>query len=120
MLRFQCFEKNDITWRAIEIDMESEINDNSGEIINGEPEIKLLRGIESRREHRMRLRNAIVSRFLEKEELADAAVIESRYYGELLAWALQRHIEAEGWKIVNTVGYQVPKPQYINVDTGCG
>jgi len=101
------------------MDMESEIGDNSGEIINEEPEIKLLRGMESRREHRMRLRNSIVSRFLEKKELADAAVIESRYYGELLAWALQRHIEADGWKIVSTVGYQVPKPQYINVDTGC-
>ena len=104
----------------MEMDMEPEIDDNSGEILNEEPEIKLLRGMESRREHRMRLRNSIVSRFLEKKELADAAVIESRYYGELLAWALQRHIEVDGWKIISTVGYQVPKPQYIDVDTGCG
>ena len=90
------------------------------EIEDEEPEEKLLRGIESKREYRMQRRNTIVSRFLGRKELADAVVIEPRYYGELLAWALLRHIQTDGWKIVKTVGYVLPKPKYMDVDTGCG
>jgi len=83
-----------------------------------EPETKLMRGLESGRYQHTRRRNAVVSRFLGNKELADATVIEPRYYGELLAWALHRHIEMDGWRIIKTVGYQAPRPIYIDVDTG--
>lgn len=85
-----------------------------------EPEAKLMSGLESRSYKRKQKRNAIVSRFLSRKDMADSVVIEPRYYGEMLAWALHRYIEVDRWKIIKTVGYRVPKPQYIDVNTGCG
>lgn len=46
-------------------------------------------------------------------------VILPRYYGELLAWALQSHIEKEGWKVIRTLGYHGREPIYIDVSTDC-
>lgn len=85
-----------------------------------EPEERLIEGLVARRYDRGRKRSAAVGNFLGKGEKIDAAVIEPRYYGELLAWALQRYIEVEGWKVVKTVGYRAPQPVYIDVNTGFG
>lgn len=78
----------------------------------------------SRREARRRLnekkRKAIASQFLGKKEMTDASVILPRYYGELLTWALNQHIERDGWNIVKTVGFHSDRPVYIDVDTGSG
>ncbi len=74
----------------------------------------------SRRHKREQKRRAAIGRFLDKEETVTVSVIEPRYYGELLAWAVQRHIEAEGWKILKAIGYQYPEPVYIDVNTGSG
>jgi len=65
-----------------------------------------------------RKRKALVSRFLGKKKTVDASVIQPRYYGELLTWALHRYIELEGWKLTRTVGFYYPKPVYIDVNTG--
>ena len=105
--------------RLKEVDIDDDIDDIIEEEDEGEePESKLWRGVESRRYKRNQKRNAIVSRFLDKEETADAVVIQPRYYGELLTWALHRYIEVERWKVVKNVGYRFPKPVYIDVDTG--
>jgi len=37
-----------------------------------------------------------IENFLGKGNRANAVAILPRYYGELLAWALQRHIEEKG------------------------
>jgi cell division protease FtsH len=47
-----------------------------------------------------------------------SVVILPQYYSDLLAWALQRYIEQEGWRIVRAVGYHHPEPAYTDVDTG--
>ncbi len=72
----------------------------------------------ARRRKQERKRKALVSRFLGKKETADASVIQPRYYGELLIWALHRYIDLEGWKITKTVGFHHDKPGYIDVHTG--
>lgn len=58
--------------------------------------------------------------FLGEGEKVEASVIEPRYYGELLAWALQRYIELEGWRVTRTLGYLYPEPVYIAVNTSHG
>ena len=60
-----------------------------------------------------------IENFLGKGSRANAVVILPRYYGELLAWALQRHIEKEGWKVIRTLGYHGREPIYIDVSTDC-
>jgi len=90
------------------------------EDLEEEPEAKLIDGLVAQRYDRERKRSAVIGHFLGGGEKVDAAVIEPRYYGELLAWALHRYIEVEGWEVVKTVGYRSPQPVYINVNTGCG
>ena len=58
--------------------------------------------------------------FLGEGETVDDSVIQPRYYGELLAWALQRYIELEGWRVTKTLGYLYPEPAYIGVNTSYG
>jgi cell division protease FtsH len=55
--------------------------------------------------------------FLGEGEKIEASVIEPRYYGELLAWALHHYIELEGWQVTKTLGYLYPEPVYIAVNT---
>jgi cell division protease FtsH len=62
----------------------------------------------------------ITDDFLGEGEKVKASVIEPRYYGELLAWALHRYIELEGWRVTKTQGYLYPEPVYIAVNTGYG
>jgi len=72
---------------------------------------------------RGRLQKKVMTRvdsFLGEGEKVDAVVIQPRYYGELLTWAIHHHIKAEGWRVVKTLGYQRPKPVYIDVSTGPG
>lgn len=94
-------------------------NGDLGELVEG-PEMKLMRGIRARESDRERKRKGAIVHFLGEEEKMDVAVIEPRYYGELLAWALHRYIEIEGWRVVNILGYHTPEPVYIDVNTGCG
>ncbi|OGO04778.1 MAG: hypothetical protein A2Y91_06590 [Chloroflexi bacterium RBG_13_54_8] len=58
-----------------------------------------------------------VQDFLGDGRRSHATAIVPRYYGELLTWALHRHIEAEGWKVVRTLNYHWPEPAYIDVST---
>jgi len=73
-----------------------------------------------RRHERLQHKNeAAIDGFLGKGNRANAAFIMPRYYGGLLVWALQRHIEKEEWKVIRTLGYHGRKPIYIDVSTDC-
>lgn len=63
-----------------------------------------------------RLEAPIEAHVGEKERVKDA-VIQERYYGELLIWALYRHIEVDGWKVVRTTGYYRSEAIYMDVNT---
>ncbi len=72
------------------------------------------------RHERLQYKNKdAIENFLGKGDRANAVVMLPRYYGELLTWALQRHIEEKGWKIVRILGYRGSKPEYIDVSTDC-
>ena len=72
------------------------------------------------RHERLQQKNkGAIENFLGKGDRANAVAILPRYYGELLTWALQRHIEENGWKIARTLGYRGSKPVYIDVSTDC-
>jgi len=58
-----------------------------------------------------------IARFLGPGKKSDAPIIVPRYYGDLLSWALQRYIEAEGWKVVSILCYSHPAPRYTDVNT---
>jgi cell division protease FtsH len=74
----------------------------------------------ARRHERLASKNkAAIDRFLGKKAHAYEVGIVPRYYGELLAWALQRYMEKEGWQLVQTLGYHGREPVYIDVDIGC-
>ena len=71
--------------------------------------------------HRLERRNkAATNLFLDKNRRAGAAAMLPGYYGELLSWALQRHMEREHWKIIKTLGYHGSEPVYTNVSTDYG
>lgn len=57
-------------------------------------------------------------RFIGKKKRVYETGIVPRYYGELLAWALQRYLEKEGWQVVRILGYHSREPGHIDVDTG--
>lgn len=68
--------------------------------------------------HRAQRKNrAAVNEFIGKGQRIRAVAIFPRYYGELLAWALQRYIEREGWIVVRTLGYREPEPIHLDVNT---
>lgn len=73
--------------------------------------------ITGRHERLQRGNQATVNGFLGKGRRASAITIVPRYYGELLTWALNRHIENNHWTVVRTLNYQLPKPVYIDVST---
>lgn len=60
---------------------------------------------------------AAVDRFLGKGQRVYEVGIIPRYYGELLTWALKRHMEREGWQVAQTLGYHGREPVYIDVNT---
>ncbi len=84
------------------------------------PEERLLHAAGPRRAARLKKHQDAVSRFLGKGKKVNATVIKPDYYGELLSWALDRYVEAGGWKVVRTLPYGEPAPRYIDVNTGCG
>jgi cell division protease FtsH len=94
-------------------------NGELGELVE-EDEIELPEQFMLRRHEREQKRRAAIGRFIDEKETETVSVIEPRYYGELLAWALQRHIDVEEWKVLKAIGYQYPEPFYIDVNTGSG
>jgi cell division protease FtsH len=62
----------------------------------------------------------IVAKFLGQGKKADVPIIAPRYYSDILAWALQRYIKAEGWKIVDVLCHSRPTPRYTDVNTDYG
>ena len=58
-----------------------------------------------------------VRTFLGKGKQTQIPVVLPRYYTGLLAWALQRHIKTDGWKVVKALGKYVLTPSYANVNT---
>ena len=72
----------------------------------------------ARRHQRLQRRNKVtINGFIGQGRRESEVVIVPRYYGELLAWSIQRHIEEGEWKVVKTLGYHVPRPVYIDVNT---
>lgn len=51
-----------------------------------------------------------VGDFVGSEARVTSVVIMPLYYSGLLAWAMQRYIEQEGWRVVWAVGYHHPEP----------
>jgi len=73
----------------------------------------------TRREGLKRRNKPVIDNFLGKGNRANAVLILPGYYSELLAWALQRHIERKGWKIICALGYHSGQPSYVDVSTDC-
>lgn len=71
----------------------------------------------SQRERQTKKNKAAIDRFIGKGKRCYESGIVPSYYGELLAWALQRHIEREGWEVVQILGYHSPEPVYADVNT---
>jgi len=74
--------------------------------------------LERRRKRLQRKNQAAIDGFLGGGRRTNAVGILPRYYCELFTWALHRHLEREGWTTVSTLGYHVPEPVYIDVNTG--
>ena len=66
---------------------------------------------------RTKLLNASIEAFLGAKEMVKDAMVQPRYYGELMAWALCHYIEGEAWKVVGTTGFYRAEPIYMNVNT---
>ena len=76
-------------------------------------------GWRERQRQRLQGKNrAQIERFLGKGSRTNVSGILPRYYGELLTWALHRHLEREIWRIASTLGYRGPEPVYAEVNTG--
>lgn len=73
-----------------------------------------------RRGERHRRHLAHLHQFLGKNHTTTASVVQPRYYCHLLAWALERYIEEQGWHTVRTVGYHSSEPLFTELDTGSG
>ena len=77
----------------------------------------LARSREERLKIKQKNREAI-NKFIGRGRKTRAVIIIPRYYGELLAWAFQRHIERAGWRVIETLGYYLgPEPVYLDVST---
>jgi cell division protease FtsH len=61
-----------------------------------------------------------ITRFLGKGTRTEVPINLPTYYGDLLALALQRYIEGEGWKVVKIIGPNGRVPRYTNVNTDYG
>lgn len=76
-------------------------------------------GRQDRRHERLAGKNrAEAERFLGKGKRTYEVGIAPRYYGELLAWALKRHLDEDGWQVLQALGYRSREPVYIDVNTG--
>lgn len=82
-----------------------------------EEEIETLDRRATRHERLASKNKTAIDRFLGKRKRAYEVSIVPRYYGELLAWALERYLEKEGWQVVQTLGYHSCEPVYIDVNT---
>lgn len=102
---------NDVTEEMLEELEDEEAEDTETHFIQG---IMGMRG-----NHQKKLKSAVNS-FLGKSNKTHVSVIEPSYYGELLTWALHKCIDENKWEIVNTLGYHMPGPTYLDVNTGCG
>jgi cell division protease FtsH len=69
------------------------------------------------REKMRRKNQATIDKFLKTDRRTSEVGILPDYYGELLTWALDRYLDREGWKVVDTLGYRDPEPFYINANT---
>jgi cell division protease FtsH len=83
-----------------------------------EEEIETLDRRATRHERLASKNKNAIDRFLGKRKRVYDVGIVPRYYGELLAWALERYLEKEGWQVVQTLGYHSREPVYIDVNTG--
>ncbi len=72
---------------------------------------------ERRHQWLQRKNKSIIDRFLGRGKRVYEVAIVPRYYGELLAWALKRYLEKEGWKVTRILGYHAREPVYIDVNT---
>ncbi len=86
---------------------------------DGEEEIEALDHRATRHERLANKNKTAIDRFLGKRKRVYEVGIVPRYYGELLAWALQRYLEKEGWQVVHTLGYHSREPVFIDVNTDC-
>ena len=82
-----------------------------------EDNIPSFEGFRMRRRRLQRKNKAAVNKFLGEGRRVNSSVIFPSYYGELLAWALQRYMEKEEWEVARTLGYYVQVPVYIDVKT---
>ncbi len=82
-----------------------------------EEEVEALDRRTTRHERLTSKNKTAIDRFLGKRKRVYEVGIVPRYYGELLAWALQRYLEKEGWQTVHTLGYHSREPVYIDVNT---
>jgi cell division protease FtsH len=73
---------------------------------------------ESRRIHKRNLET--IRTFLGEGKQEQVSIIRPRYYGDLLAWALKRCIENDGWKIVKVFGHRAEATEYTEVNTDYG
>ena len=60
---------------------------------------------------------AAIKSFLGMSGITSKAAIFPAYYGELLAWALNRYMEREHWQTAGILGYHYSEPVYANVST---
>lgn len=90
------------------------------EYCENDPGVEMLSSRESRREEAEKKRKQHIKDAIGKGKTAEFSFIAPIYYWELMAWALNCHIEEQGWNILNTFGYHLPGPVYIDVNAGCG
>lgn len=58
-----------------------------------------------------------VDDFVGSGEKVTSLVIMPLHYAGLLAWAMRRYVDQEGWRVVRAVGYHHPEPAYTDVET---
>ena len=75
--------------------------------------------ITKRHQKLQRKNKAAIDSFVGEGRRESAVAILPRYYGELLTWSLQRHIEKGSGEVIGTLGYRGPEPVYTDVNTDC-
>jgi len=65
----------------------------------------------------VRKNEAAIKSFLKTCRIMSESVVLPAYYGELLAWALKRHLERKHWQIVRVLGCRHSEPEYANINT---
>ena len=104
----------DEKYKATELDPEVETDDDELEyLLDMMPDEEAM----CKQDRRTRWLKASIETFLGTKERIKDAVIQPRYYGQLLSWALQRYIERDGWKVVRTTGCYRLEPIFMDVNT---